>query len=366
MNVRWWGLFFALATVVAAHERVLLRDVSTVLFEAGKISTASRGSPVNQLVQVGGPHHYVPQIMCTNSGWDGRQVIWECRLPNSVPADLDQFEVTCQGYDRPGDPYILAGSCGIEYSLKPKPSARPPPPPPPRAAPQHVPQHVYVQPAVSSASETSSIVLPVVMSMSVFVIFAVVFGIVIAACFDMGPFAPSPTRTTVRVTTTSSPPVPPSVARSSSFSVKRKDKEPDYDDLDDIDDPPRRGPSPARSIVEERVVVEERPRTVYVQGPAPAPVQHVVHTHSDCGRRDSGYTSGVVDGMILGGITRPRAPVIVQAPAPAPVVHISTPAPAPAPVESSSSSSSWGGSSGSWGGGGGFSSSSAFGGTKTR
>merc|ERR1712107_882303 len=29
-----------------------------------------------------------------------------------------QVEVVCEGYDYPDDPYILAGSCGLEYTLE--------------------------------------------------------------------------------------------------------------------------------------------------------------------------------------------------------------------------------------------------------
>ena len=31
---------------------------------------------------------------------------------------LGSVTVACEGYDYPDDPYILAGSCGLEYSLE--------------------------------------------------------------------------------------------------------------------------------------------------------------------------------------------------------------------------------------------------------
>ncbi len=30
---------------------------------------------------------------------------------------LGRVEVVCEGYDYPDDPYILKGSCGLEYTL---------------------------------------------------------------------------------------------------------------------------------------------------------------------------------------------------------------------------------------------------------
>ncbi|KAJ3120132.1 Store-operated calcium entry-associated regulatory factor, partial [Irineochytrium annulatum] len=54
---------------------------------------------------------------CYNRGFDGRDVQWECK------ADLDErfrfggFEVNCEGYEYPDDPYVTAGSCGLEYKV---------------------------------------------------------------------------------------------------------------------------------------------------------------------------------------------------------------------------------------------------------
>jgi hypothetical protein len=31
---------------------------------------------------------------------------------------LGSVTVACEGYDYPDDPYVLAGSCGLEYSLE--------------------------------------------------------------------------------------------------------------------------------------------------------------------------------------------------------------------------------------------------------
>lgn len=129
MNLLWGLLVICCALASADERRILLRDIPTLLFESGKVGTGFRTDPVPQMTQVGGPRMSVSRIWCKNIGWDGRRVLWECRLPDDVPAVLGDFEITCEGYERSGDPYILAGSCGIEYSLKSAPQPRTAPSP---------------------------------------------------------------------------------------------------------------------------------------------------------------------------------------------------------------------------------------------
>jgi len=58
-------------------------------------------------------------MRCTNSGssYDENNVEWTCKA--SVPPEfkLGSTEVICEGYEHPDDPYILKGSCGVEYRL---------------------------------------------------------------------------------------------------------------------------------------------------------------------------------------------------------------------------------------------------------
>lgn len=119
-----------LALCAAAQAPVALRDVESLVFEAGKMTAGRRLAPVPQMSQTGGPRVPVRGIFCRNVGWDGRDVNWECRLPADTPAQLGGFAIQCEGYGYAGDPLHLAGSCGIEYSLLPPVGA---PPPPPRA-----------------------------------------------------------------------------------------------------------------------------------------------------------------------------------------------------------------------------------------
>lgn len=58
-------------------------------------------------------------MRCKNSGsqYDVEDIQWTCQA--SLPAEfkLGSTEVICEGYDSPDDPYILKGSCGVEYRL---------------------------------------------------------------------------------------------------------------------------------------------------------------------------------------------------------------------------------------------------------
>src|SRR3989338_107511 len=109
-----WGIIFLLCAcaLAASDRRVLLRDIPTLLFEAGKTGTSSRPAAVPQLRRVAGAPADVPHIRCLNRGFDGKDVIWECAPADGVPARLRKFAISCEGYDAPGAPYALAGGSG--------------------------------------------------------------------------------------------------------------------------------------------------------------------------------------------------------------------------------------------------------------
>ncbi|KAL3102037.1 hypothetical protein niasHS_003446 [Heterodera schachtii] len=100
--------------------RVLLRDVTSLTLQRGQYTSGRRSSPVAQLECVGGTAYgkFAPKVVqCYNRGWDGRDVQWECKAEMSKDYQFGSIEVTCEGYDYPNDPYILAGSCGLRYEL---------------------------------------------------------------------------------------------------------------------------------------------------------------------------------------------------------------------------------------------------------
>ena len=86
------------------------------------MTTGRRSSPVPQLSCVGGSgsgRGLEPAVVqCYNRGWDGREVQWECKTDMEGAARFGRVEVVCEGYDYAEDDFILAGSCGLEYTLE--------------------------------------------------------------------------------------------------------------------------------------------------------------------------------------------------------------------------------------------------------
>ena len=106
------------------HEKVPIREVSSLLLHRGKMTTGRRASPVPQLNCLSNCQDAPDTIYCSNAGHDGEDVVWECKSDPSG-AVIRDLNVQCEGYDYPDDPYILKGSCGIEFRMaSPKSSPR--------------------------------------------------------------------------------------------------------------------------------------------------------------------------------------------------------------------------------------------------
>ncbi|KAI9183937.1 hypothetical protein H9P43_002989 [Blastocladiella emersonii ATCC 22665] len=103
-----------------SDDRVLLKDVEVLTLRHGGMTAGRRSPPVPQLVCVGGDAcaAFQPTVMqCRNVGHDGRQVQWSCKADMDDYYRLGETTVSCEGYKNRKDKYILAGSCGVEYTL---------------------------------------------------------------------------------------------------------------------------------------------------------------------------------------------------------------------------------------------------------
>ncbi|KAJ3323477.1 Store-operated calcium entry-associated regulatory factor [Boothiomyces sp. JEL0866] len=101
---------------------MLLQDIKVLTLYSGKYTTGRRSSAVPQLKCVGGDackySEYKPEVMqCKNMGFDGRDFQWECKSELDEKVKLRETTVTCEGYSYADDPYVLVGSCGVEYTL---------------------------------------------------------------------------------------------------------------------------------------------------------------------------------------------------------------------------------------------------------
>ena len=48
----------------------------------------------------------------------GRDVQWECKADLPDTLRFGATDVSCEGYANRNDPYVLVGSCGVEYELR--------------------------------------------------------------------------------------------------------------------------------------------------------------------------------------------------------------------------------------------------------
>ena len=106
------------APAAAAHEQVSIRRVGALTLQTGRLTTGRRAAPVSQLTCRGANCWHAPStVRCANAGWDGKDVQWDCTAELDSAVRFGRLNVQCEGYAFPDDPNILAGSCGLEYTL---------------------------------------------------------------------------------------------------------------------------------------------------------------------------------------------------------------------------------------------------------
>jgi len=108
--------------------KVPLSDVQAITVHAGRYTRGRRAPPVPQLACVGGAAagKFAPTtVQCRNQGSDGLRLQWACEAELDSRYRFGETTVTCEGYDAADDKYILAGSCGVEYTLEYAEAAKP-------------------------------------------------------------------------------------------------------------------------------------------------------------------------------------------------------------------------------------------------
>ncbi|KAF2719854.1 hypothetical protein K431DRAFT_313807 [Polychaeton citri CBS 116435] len=103
-------------------DAIKLSQVKTLTFKHGKLTTARRVDPVPQMTCVGGAAaglYNVDVMQCKNAGaeYDTEDIQWKCSASLPPEFKLGSTDVICEGYDSSDDPYVLKGSCGVEYRL---------------------------------------------------------------------------------------------------------------------------------------------------------------------------------------------------------------------------------------------------------
>jgi len=99
--------------------RIALADIKSLTFFEGRKTKAKRTRAIPQLTCKGKAcRRYKPQaVQCKNDGGEGVDVDWVCHADLPENLRFGKTEVSCEGWKRAGDPYVLKGSCALEYEL---------------------------------------------------------------------------------------------------------------------------------------------------------------------------------------------------------------------------------------------------------
>ncbi|EEP78235.1 predicted protein [Uncinocarpus reesii 1704] len=107
-----------------SRNAVLLSNIQTLTLYANRKTSHRRVSAIPQLTCVGPSKRicslYTPDVMrCKNQGfdYDENDIQWTCTAELPPEFKLGSTEVVCEGYRDSNDPWILKGSCGVEYRM---------------------------------------------------------------------------------------------------------------------------------------------------------------------------------------------------------------------------------------------------------
>ncbi|KKK14176.1 hypothetical protein ARAM_003565 [Aspergillus rambellii] len=103
---------------------ILLSQVHALTLHGGRLTSSRRVSPVPQLKCVGPSKricdlYEIDTMRCTNAGYgyDEDDVQWTCTASLPPELKLGSTDVICEGYRNSDDPWVLKGSCGVEYRM---------------------------------------------------------------------------------------------------------------------------------------------------------------------------------------------------------------------------------------------------------
>lgn len=116
------GTTFLSPASALRSDKVKLSKIQSLTLRKDQATSHRRVSAIPQLKCIGGSargHYEVDVMRCKNSGadYDDEAIQWTCTASLPEEFKLGSTDVICEGYDYPEDPYILKGSCGVEYRL---------------------------------------------------------------------------------------------------------------------------------------------------------------------------------------------------------------------------------------------------------
>lgn len=124
-------ILFVMLVGVMGYESIYQQDIEVLTLRQGHMTTSRRTTPVPQLSCVGVLCNDVilPDVVqCYNKGVDDRERIqWKCEGKLQPGVYFKNLEVSCEGFENRDDPFVLVGSCGLEYTLRTSPLSQVPP-----------------------------------------------------------------------------------------------------------------------------------------------------------------------------------------------------------------------------------------------
>ncbi|KAJ6576545.1 hypothetical protein DFH09DRAFT_1451988 [Mycena vulgaris] len=99
--------------------RVELARIQALTFYKDTLTESRRTEAIQQLRCVGAPCKlYTPDVVrCHSLGGSGTEIDWKCEADLPEALRFGRVEVSCEGWAKPGDKYVLKGSCSLEYRL---------------------------------------------------------------------------------------------------------------------------------------------------------------------------------------------------------------------------------------------------------
>lgn len=116
-------LLFAFGAMAAAadagEEKVLLRSIELLTFRQNSTTTTRRTPPAPQLQCTGRDlcDHAPHLVLCSNVGYDGT-VRWNCVGDFAHDVEFAHYAIQCEGYEHPGDMFVLRDSCALTFRLR--------------------------------------------------------------------------------------------------------------------------------------------------------------------------------------------------------------------------------------------------------
>ncbi|KZT59143.1 DUF1183-domain-containing protein [Calocera cornea HHB12733] len=92
--------------------KIKLAQIPTLTFHSDRKTAARRTAPIPQLACKGPAcKRFQPDaVQCYNMGGAGNDVQWRCEADLPEGIRMGGVEVSCEGWARPGDEYVLKGA----------------------------------------------------------------------------------------------------------------------------------------------------------------------------------------------------------------------------------------------------------------